>query len=105
MLSKYLVCSKCSINVSLLREQSSSLARLHLCYLSERRVCHFPAVPDYFHTDPWARINLFVFVFVQRWMNVPRPLLDCSMGFWQDQNLEQDLNHWVSPTKSTRLAV
>ena len=80
MLSKYPAHGKCSKDGSLVKELSSSLAR-HL-YLSspETEMCHFPAMSYYFHVGHWTRIHCFIFVFMQRWMDVSCSLPDFQHG-------------------------
>lgn len=77
MLSKYLTHSKCSMVISLVREQSTSLAR-HLCLSCspEREMCHLPAMSYHFHVGPWAGIHCFVFVFKRRQTDMPCSSLD-----------------------------
>lgn len=102
MLSKYLACSKCSMDVSLVGEQSTSLARhLHLSYSPEREMSHPPAMSSHFHVGPWARTYCSVFVFKRRRADVPCCLLDFRRGILAPE----DLNHCVIQIKSNQLAV
>ena len=81
MLSKDPAHGKCSKDVSLVRELSSSWPGTSTFPLYLREKCVYsPAMSYNFHVGHWARIHCFVFVFIQRWTDVTCSLLDFQHG-------------------------